>query len=339
MHEHPGHIALRREVLIVHRAEHTILFRARGFRAVRVGSTASLLLPPLRQGTQWSEMHRLLQERYPDEPDVALELDRFLRRLEAANLLSSAEGELAPPDRWRRLELLDLDPLAKSLARGLAVIPRRLVNLVPITLTFLALVAVMIALPRVTGLGYRGMVIAATNGWGIMFVLLVIVPLHELAHAVACRAAGVPVSGAGLLLHGGMIPGPFVDTSMIYAITDRWKRFRVPIAGPLVDLWAAGAAASLSLYRAAAPIDGPLATIMILSIVCFFMDVNPLLPTDGSRAIEALLDDELARRAAFARQGATMSTQRAIRIYRLTCVLYVCMIVSLAVIVWMESRR
>lgn len=326
MHAHHGHIALRRDVRIVQRVSHTILFRAHGFRAVRVGGTANVLLPPLRQGTQWSEMHSILQERHPDDPDVALKLDGFLCRLEAANLLNSGEAESASPDRWHRWELLDLNPIAARLARVTVRIPAAALVL----LTLAAAAGVIVALPGVVPLTFRGIV----NPWGIAFLLLVVVPLHELAHAVACRAAGVPVSGAGLLLHGGLIPGPFVDTSMIYAVADRWTRFRVPIVGPLVGLWAAGAAAWLGLHPAAGPVDGPLASIMMLSLVTFFLDMNPFFPTDGSRALEALLDDELARSAALARHGATLSTRRAIRIYRVFCALYLCTVATLVVLLW-----
>lgn len=270
-------------------------------------------------------MHGILRESHPDDPDVALKLDGFLSRLEAANLLNSGEPESAPSNRWQRWDLLDVNPMAERLARVLTSVPVRALNMILIVLSVLALAGVIVAVSR-------GIVSGAANGWGIVFLLMVIVPLHELAHAVACRAAGVPVSGAGLLLHGGIIPGPFVDTSMIYAVSDRWARFRVPMAGPLVELWAAGAAAWLSLHPAAARIGGPLASIMILSIVLFLLDMNPFLPTDGSRAMEALLDDELARRAALARHGLTLSTRRAIRIYRLICALYLCLIISLAVI-------
>jgi putative peptide zinc metalloprotease protein len=174
-------------------------------------------------------------------------------------------------------------------------------------------------------------VTSTANIWGIAFFLLIVVPIHELAHAVACRAAGVPVVGAGLLLHGGIIPGPFVDTSTTYAVVDRWLRFQVPIAGPLIDLYAGGVLAwLLRLNSPTSPLHRPLASAMILSAVFFLLDTNPFLPTDGSRALEALLDDELARRAAFTRNAVSLSSRRAIWTYRIASVVYLCIIALLA---------
>jgi len=126
---------------------------------------------------------------------------------------------------------------------------------------------------------------------------------------------------------------------MTYAVADRWMRFRVPIAGPLIDLYAGGVLAwLLRLNSPAAPLHGPLASAMIMSVVFLLLDTNPFLPTDGSRALEALLDDELARRAAFTRDAVVLSTKRVIWTYRLACAVYLCTIAFLAGMLWLLGR-
>jgi len=328
-------ITLRRDVRIVQRACHTILIRTRGFSAVRVGAAANVVLMRLRDGAERSELLRLVQTALPEAGQAAEQLDEFLSRLESAGFLTSADGDGDGRDRWRRWDLLDINPLAESLSHAFVGMGAAAANVSACAFTLLAFAGLATALPHALSVGIRG----AAGAWGAAFVLVFVVPLHELAHAVACRAAGVPVSGTGVLLHGGIIPGPFVDTSMIYTVDDRWARWRVPIAGPLVELWAAGAAAWLTLAVHAAPIQGASSAVILLSLALFLLDMNPFLPTDGSRAIEALLDDELARRAALGRRRATLSSPLSIWIYRSACGLYACTITPLGIMAWIAILR
>jgi putative peptide zinc metalloprotease protein len=159
--------------------------------------------------------------------------------------------------------------------------------------------------------------------WGLALFALAVVPLHELAHGVACRVAGAPVQGAGLILHGNILPGPYVDTTQAYRVSARWSRFWIPAWGPLVDLLAAGAAAWVVLHTAGLGAVGHASRyVFLLSLAFLYFDTNPLTNSDGSRMLEAALDDELARRAALTRYRARLSPWYVIVWYRLACVLH-----------------
>lgn len=327
-------ICLRSDVQVVHRARYTILFRAHGRQAVRVARTVDVLLSLLRVGARKSELEGALHLSHSNDPDVAQKLDCFLSRLDAIGLLETGGPARHVQARWHRWEFLDINPVAARLDRALNYVPKPVLNVIVGILATLAFVGIAIQVsdaPRPT----FNSIFDVTSVWGIAFFLLVVVPVHELAHSVACRAAGVPVGGVGLVLHGGIIPGPFVDTSATYAVADRWLRFRVPIAGPLVDLYVAGAAAWLLLLGSAGALfDAPLVSIMILSTVFLLLDTNPFGPSDGSRALEAILDDELARRSAFGREGTTLSTKRSIWSYRFASALYICIVMLLVGVLW-----
>jgi Zn-dependent protease len=330
-------VVLRPDVQVAQRANHTILFRAR-FGAVRVTRTADMLLSLLRRGAQRSELDRAVQTSHPEDLEVTQKLDQFLTRLEKAGLLESCKAVSAPPQLWPRWEFFDVNPIAARLATALEAVPRTLRRVIMGILIASSLVGIITVLDLPSRPTFESLANTASI-WGIAFFVLIVVPIHELAHAVACRAAGVPVVGAGLLLHGGIVPGPFVDTSTIYAVLDRWQRFRVPIAGPLIDLYASGAFAwLLRLNSPASPLHMPLTSAMILSTVFFLLDTNPFFPTDGSRALEAVLDDELARRAAFSRDAVSLSTRRVVWTYRLSSAVYLCIVALLAGVLWQGSK-
>jgi putative peptide zinc metalloprotease protein len=156
----------------------------------------------------------------------------------------------------------------------------------------------------------------------VLIFVLVVIPIHEFAHAVVCRRVGVPVSGAGLILHGGFFPGPYVDTSKAYQLTNRWRRFVIPAAGPFVNLVFAGIVAAL--LRFAAPPDElvPILHGVLLACLLFvYSDTNPLTASDGSHCIEAGLDDELARHYAFGRAQAVADPGN-VRRYRMITLLH-----------------
>lgn len=330
-------ISFRPGLRVVQRAEHIVLFSAGDARAARIPRAASPLLRLLEQGAQRSEMQRALQTAYPGDPTIAIKLDRFLFRLEEAGLLDSGGAGIENRGSWRRWNLLDIDPVARRCAQVLSALPRLPSNLLLTTLTAFSLAGIAAVLSASPHPDFQ-LLVANSSVWGIAFFFFFVVPIHEFAHAVACRAAGVPVLGMGLLFHGGIIPGPFVDTSSTYAVTDRWLRFRVPIVGPLVDLWAGGIAAWLLRLGSLSPhMHASVASVMFLSTIFFFLDTDPLLKTDGSRALEALLDDELARRAAFMKSGKTLSAKRVIWSYRFACVLYLCVVTILAVTLWTKD--
>ena len=68
-----------------------------------------------------------------------------------------------------------------------------------------------------------------------------------LAHAAACRAHGVAATEAGIMLWGWFMPLAYVDCTHVYRLAQRRPRIIVALAGPYVDLVAAGGCAAVAL--------------------------------------------------------------------------------------------
>jgi putative peptide zinc metalloprotease protein len=171
---------------------------------------------------------------------------------------------------------------------------------------------------------------------GLAAFVLLVVPLHEAAHAIACRLAGAKVGDAGILFHGWILPGPFVETTAAYRVTKRAARFWIPAGGPAVNLVAAGVAgwSLLWLGDRAPAAQAVLAFVFVLSAIFVYLDTNPLAPSDGSHMLEALLDDELARRSALSRTRARLSSARTVAIYRVAASLHLQAGLAVAYLWW-----
>jgi Zn-dependent protease len=286
---------------------HVILVDPSG-TAVRVSPAADHVLPLLMHGAPAGEMAAHLRARFPSARDVNGKLEAFLDQLGRSGMLDSVDA--APPRRARqpRIALFDPDPVARAVAGLLGRVPRPLRRAVLGLSIVSALAAVGWVLlhpplrPELAGLVREFDVV------GLLLFVGILMPTHELAHAVACRSAGVPVRSAGLVLHGFLVPGPYVDTSDSYRVRERGRRFLIPAAGPLVDLVVAGAAAGAIIATGG---DGVwahrAATLFLLSFLLLLADLNPFAPSDGSHMLEAWLDDELARLTALGRGRSRMS--------------------------------
>jgi putative peptide zinc metalloprotease protein len=135
--------------------------------------------------------------------------------------------------------------------------------------------------------------------WPAVFgILLVELAVHELSHATVCRAFGVSVREAGVMLWGWFLPLAYVDCTDIYRLPARRPRVLVALAGPCVDLVGAGAAAVVAL-SASGEVSGT-ATIVFLSLLLMLArNLTPLLPTDGYHALEAATGELNLRRRAW----------------------------------------
>lgn len=299
----------------VERSGFTVLVAPKTGRAVRVTSVAHNLMGPLRRGAPFDELLRHLQSKYPGTRDVSEKLGRFLEQLEKVGLIDGVQANGRPPGP-RRITLIHPDPFVNRVAQIILKVPSWLRS--ALLVLALCVAAAGMASAVLDGrLPHPHELFTEFDAFGLLAFLLVVVPLHEAAHAVACRVAGAPVGGAGLTLTGAL-PGPYVDTTRAYAIQDRRKRFFIPAAGPIVNFLSAGTAAWV---LAKAPADGAVvhaaATTFIIAAFFVYFDTNPLTPSDGSHMIEALLDDEFAREAAIKSRYRRMSTSRDILIYRL----------------------
>lgn len=309
---------IRPGVARVRRAQTLVLVSPEQGRSVRVSTTADDLVPLLMAGASFGDLAQRLRERHPRAADVEGKLRQFLSQLEAAGLL----GTRVPSRRPRvaaRFALANPDPLARWLATRILYLPGGLAWGLLAAAGAAALAAVL-GLTLAGRLPHPSALFTQFSGYGLaLFAGVVLV--HEAAHALACRLAGVPVGDAGLILHGWLMPGPYVDTSHMYRVARRAPRFWVAAVGPLVDALGVGAAAGwmLAIDSADATQLQAATTLLLLCAAFVFLDTNPLMPSDGSRMVEALLGDELARRSALTRARARMSSMKTVALYRIAC--------------------
>jgi putative peptide zinc metalloprotease protein len=129
---------------------------------------------------------------------------------------------------------------------------------------------------------------AVQVSWTVLVaVLLGEVVFHELAHAAACRAYGVRIREAGLMLWFWFLPLAYVDCTDVYRLRDRGPRVWVALVGPLVDLTFAGAAAAVTLTSSGVT-QGTAAVLVASFILVLARNLTPLLPSDGTMVLEAL---------------------------------------------------
>lgn len=321
-------------VSVVRRQAALLLHSHRTGQTVRVSAAALPLLDGLRHGTNLPALVQQMQAAHPQAQQVQPKVEAFLMPLRNSGMLAD---EAAPPVRRRawppRLVLRNPDAWVVPIARGLLVVPavvRRMVlaALLIGSITMLWQLAAIGAWP-----GLRA-TLEHFDARGLL-VFAIVVLLHECGHAVACRMAGAPVRGAGIVWHGGVVPGPFVDTSHASTLGSRWARGVIPAVGPLTNLIGAAACAVVLLngWGDAAWVPAwRSAFVLCMAFVAF--DLNPFAGSDGSHVLEAVLDDELARQVALRPQGRTLTAARTVWLYRAACIAWLAMSAGLFVWWW-----
>lgn len=323
--------AMRPGIARVRRNRMTILVQPEDGRSMRISKVGEELIPLLARGATLDELEHHLLQRFPAAGDVRFKLRQFLTQLAGSGFLGQQE---AVPIRRKahRLDLFNPDPAARAVAKALLAVPAFLRGLILGALLAMAALA-LAALALSPALPHPGRIVTGFSWSGLCF-LLVLIPVHEFAHAVACRMAGVPVTSAGVLIHG-FTPGPFVDTSGSYRVTDRRARFWIPAAGPLIDLAVCALAAAVLTFGGQWSLDPRILEaapfVFLGSAVLLILNLNPLMPSDGSHMIEALRDDELLRRSALSRRGSKLSRPMDVALYRVLASMFW---QGLAVLLW-----
>ena len=135
------------------------------------------------------------------------------------------------------------------------------------------------------------------SAWPSRLFLVVSILLHELGHALTCKAFGREIRRGGFMLFFGF-PACFVDTSDIW-LEPRWRRIAVSGAGAAVDATVAGACALLALVL---PPD--LAAISLAfaatTYTVLLFNLFPLLELDGYYILLDLLETPNLRSRSFA---------------------------------------
>jgi len=290
------------------------------------------LLPLLAEGADSEALVARLRALYPQARNPASKLKLFLAQLAQAGLLDNLTEQPRAKPSARKIVLGNPDVLAKKFADAFMLFPNWLRTAFTVSFVVAACTGIVALFLDKNNLPHPMRLFDAFSVWGLIAFILIVVPLHEFAHAVACRMSGVPVGHAGILFHG-IMPGPYVETGFFYQIRGKSQRFRVPAAGPLIDLLAAGTAAWLLILLDSPPLAPALATLFLISMAFVYLDTNPLAPSDGSRMLEALLDDELARRSALSRKRSGLSYWKSVWLYR-TAIFFHLTISSLFVWYW-----
>jgi CRP-like cAMP-binding protein/pSer/pThr/pTyr-binding forkhead associated (FHA) protein len=137
----------------------------------------------------------------------------------------------------------------------------------------------------------------ASLPWAWVWALIPSIVLHELAHGLACKSYGRAVIGGGFGWQSG--PFFFVNTNEIWR-EKRGPRIVVNLAGPLCNALLAGACCLLMFL---APnnqeLQASLFQIALIGYVLVYININPLLETDGYYALMDWWDTPGLRLKAF----------------------------------------
>ena len=227
-------IKLAATVHVVRRQSGLLLHCRRTGQTLRLSAAAAALLPPLTQGSSVAGLVQAMRTAFPNATGLPQKVQGFLAPLERNGMLAvddtgtgGAGGARAWPPRHVLLRSSAwLDPVAAALLHVPAGARKAAWALL------VAGCALLLWQLQASGL-WPGLK-HALMGFDLRGLLIFagVVLVHEAAHALVCRMAGAPVRAAGIVWHGGMMPGPFVDTSHASYLPSRWARFAIPAAGP-----------------------------------------------------------------------------------------------------------
>lgn len=270
----------------------TLLYDSRTKQYTRIGATAAQILTLMSEMPEDSTVQDVMEalaDQNRTTADVVWEkAGPLFKDLDArGSLVDSAE-----PDTKTRVtegfQLVRRHPMIENPARILGPlagiftgIPSPLVVGLTAIGVSAAVVSLSLTLPELiaAGVDQTAFVAAAV---ALIFTTF----LHEGAHTALLVRYGTPPREAGVGLLFGFLPIAYVDRSDSYRIVERRRRVFVSLAGPLTDLVLAGAAAFAAQFVTGSDQD-LLYNLAVLLTIVFFINLNPILPTDGAHALEA----------------------------------------------------
>lgn len=256
---------------------------------VRISRAATRLLPLLDGSRTGEELVSQLSGQARHDREVFTEsLVRFLDGLREAQLLTVPPEPLRGRRRFLAFASRTHMPrlaLTRFPGRVLAP-PARWLHGVPDRVLAGTLLGLLLLSVGLTGLALATAAPLPLRVAPIPIVALLILQVvcHETAHALVCEYLGAPVREAGVALLFYFMPVAYVDRTDAYRLRSRWARAAIALAGPASDLLWTGAYSTLLLLT-----GSPVAHLLaFFNLFIFVFNLNPLLPTDGWSALEAL---------------------------------------------------
>lgn len=290
----PGaHPQLRPDVEILRGMDdHPLAFDPISGKYHRLTDSSAALIRRLDGSASLDDIASIMASRQHTPPEQARErLDRFVGELGTHGLLLGSTAQVAPPGRFSRTRLMPRYLITRTLLPRLLEPLAQVVRLVPGWLS-----AVVFLIAGLVGGGYALNVFASgaavsrdVVGIGSILAipcLLAQIFLHESMHAMVAQVLRRPVRGLGVALLFYFMPLAYVDRTDAYRLPGRGGRVMLALAGPLSDGVVSGVTAYL-LVTQEGVIAQTCAALLVLQILNFLTNLNPMLPSDGYCAIEA----------------------------------------------------
>ena len=281
-----------------------LLFIAHRGTYVRLSSAGAQVLHALAGSTEHTDIEAEIQKLWPlgDRNGAKEFLDQLIR---SEALIEP--GRAVEVVNLRRHRIVwnpgDRLPLRFRLYRPDRVLLLPIVtwvrSLVHITKTLTVAVSAVLILACLTSLA-----LGAKLSWrglplGIVIAALVLhVLLHECSHVLACSFANVRIREAGIAILYWFIPVFYIDRTDSYRLRRKVNLVAIPLAGPLFDACASGITA-IAAWCSSGEWQSILRAISLVQALVFLINLNPLLPTDGFHALEALIGRTNTRHRAY----------------------------------------
>ena len=290
-----GALRTRRDLTITPDGEGVVVKDPLTLEYFRLGERERFVLEELRTPLTLQELTGRFRERFPNDPASGSQVLAFCSALtECSLLLSDSPRRVEPPRRTNAAWRSWLSPLAIRLP---GVDPTPLLDATGWLgrLLFSRLFAVLLLMAAMlVGVGWLGRVDELSGELGqlanllepryalaAVLALMITKTWHELGHALACRRVGAECHEVGVMLLA-FLPCLYCDASDAWALTSRWRRVLVALAGVYFEVILAVAAAALWLVLAPGPLRVlALDVVVIASLSTLLVNLNPLLRFDG----------------------------------------------------------
>lgn len=280
----------------------------------RISRSAEALLAYFDGSRSTDDLVSLLARDDVDRTDqVRAQVSAFVDTLDRSGLLLGSQ--VPDADRQhRRLQMSRIMPrvvVSRSLPQLLEPLAR-LVRALPRKSAFAVLTVMAVAgfaLGAATLVGHDATVspFALRDGFvgavpvfaTALALQLVLVLVHEWAHALVAQVLRVPVRALGFAMLFYFMPVAYVDRTDAYRVRGRSGRLALALAGIMSDGILCGATA-LVAANTAGHVRQIALVMLAYQLLGLLFNVNPLLPTDGYVALEVSLGLVDLRGRAFA---------------------------------------